>query len=83
MSSKLVFEFDTVEDLMRHVSNMADLEIMKRLIDRPDPKLDDNRGKHIYNLHEKAKKYHTEHPEVKYHQCMKIVSKLTEPPVDE
>jgi hypothetical protein len=80
MSFKLIFEFDTIEELMLHVSHMADLEIMNRLVKLPDPPvLEDNRGKHISNLHQRTKQYQLEHPDILYHNCMRIVSKLDKP----
>jgi len=38
MSSKLVFEFDSVEELLKHVSHLSELETIKKLVDKPDKK---------------------------------------------
>lgn len=76
MSSKLVFEFDSVEELLKHVSHLSELETIKKLVNKPDKKEHDQRGAHITGLHEQAKIYHNEHPEIRYHECIKIVSKL-------
>jgi hypothetical protein len=78
MSCKLTFEFDTTEELLRHVAHLADLEIIKLLIDKPEKKEHDLRGAHIADLHKRAKEYHALHPEVKYHKALSIVSKLND-----
>lgn len=53
--NKLIFECDTIEELMLHVSHTANLEIMNRLVKLPEPPLlYDKRDSH---LHEKPKQY--------------------------
>ena len=78
MSFKLVFEFETIAELMDHVGHLANLEVMNNLVNKVEPKPEDNRGSHIKELHIKAKAYHLEHPEIKYHQCMRLISKKTD-----
>ena len=75
MSCKLIFEFDTTEELLKHVAHLADLETLKTLINKPEKRDDDRRGAHIEQLHMKARQYHALHPEIRYHKALSIVSK--------
>ena len=49
IKSKLIFEFDNNNDLLKHVSHLSELEKMHQLINKPEPLLFDNRGKHTNN----------------------------------
>ena len=81
IKSKLIFEFDNNNDLLKHVSHLSELEKIHELINKPEAPLFDNRGKHIKDLHVKSKSYQLEHPDILYHNCMKIVSKINKEPV--
>jgi hypothetical protein len=83
MSYKLIFEFNSKQELFEHINHMCDLEIMDSLVKQKENPIFDNRGSHIKNLHEKTKQYQLEHPEIKYHQAMKLVSKLDKQPIIE
>jgi hypothetical protein len=43
-----------------------------------EPK-NDRRGKHMRELHRRAKEYHTQNPEMKYRECLKFISKQNTP----
>ena len=81
IKSKLIFEFDNNNDLLKHVNHLSELEKIHDLINKPEPLLFDNRGKHIKNLHEQTKLYQLEHPEIKYHDCMREITKLNKEPI--
>ena len=78
MSSQLIFEFKSIKELNEHLKHMAELESINKLIKKPEPNPFDGRGLHIKELHKKAKEYHALHPEIKYHQCMSFVCKMTD-----
>jgi hypothetical protein len=42
---------------------------------KKQPKENDRRGKHMQFLHQRAKDYHTQHPEVTYRECFKLINK--------
>jgi hypothetical protein len=38
-------------------------------------KENDRRGKHMQVLHQQAKEYHVQHPDVPYRECFKLINK--------
>ena len=69
----LKYEFENNEELYQFVANISEYENYK--LRKSFKKELDNRGCHMKELHNKARLYYIEHPEINYKKCLKIVSK--------
>ena len=67
MSYTLQIKFETMEELSEFVIEKK----IKESIKKPR-KENDKRGQNVYILHQNAKEYHMEHPEVPYKMCLKL-----------
>jgi hypothetical protein len=65
----LVLSFGDLEQLQRHVVEMEEFIGWKEA--RVRRAMTDRRGKHIGEVHRRAKKYRSEHPGLTYREAMK------------
>ena len=73
MSNKifLKYEFENNEELYQFVSNISEFENYK--LRKSFKKQLDVRGCNMKELHNKARLYYIEHPEINYKKCLNIV----------
>ena len=68
---QLVLSFDSIEELRTYVEDYEQIELSK--IKKLFKKSNDKRGSSTKLLHEKAKQYQSEHPDISYKESLKKI----------
>lgn len=68
MPYSITQHFETQEQLFQFIAMM---EKQKKIADKKSNNQTDSRGKHMGRLHENARLFHLENPELSYKDCMK------------
>ena len=67
---RITLSFETIDQLSEFIKLIQEQKPVKK-----EKNPDEKRGKSTKQVHLRAKEYHSEHPDISYKECLKVLSK--------